>query len=224
MRKRKPYFSLRIVLLITALAALVQPIHAEDKWNKTRLPNGTDAPDFTLPRLEITTDDDGNNSGSITKKTVTLSEFRKKQVVVLFFSSYTWGPFKKAASSVDTLYREYKDNKEVTFFFVYIREAHPAKNPSKPDQIAKHVKIDDRINAAMKCVAGLKMTVPFLIDGMDGNTQRNYRAAYACTTVIGKDGKIAFHSRGPHGTQPKEAKKVIDKLLAAKAEPKSETK
>jgi hypothetical protein len=116
---------------------------------------------------------------------------------------------------VESLYREYKDNEGVAFYFVYIREAHPVENPSRPHHIARHKKSDDRIAAALKCSAGLKLSVPILIDGMDSKTQRDYRAAYACTVVIDKEGKIAFHSRGPRGTEPVKANEVIKKLLAA---------
>ena len=116
---------------------------------------------------------------------------------------------------MEDLYREYKSNNEVAVYFIYIREAHPSKKPTKPNHIAKHEKIDDRISAALKCIEGLKLTVPVLIDGMDGKTQREYRAAYACTTVVDKDGKIAFQSRGPWGTQPQNANEAVKKLLAA---------
>lgn len=114
---------------------------------------------------------------------------------------------------MEALYREYKDNKKVAIYFIYIREAHPAKNPTKPEQVAKHESIDDKVKAALKCIKGLKMTVPFLIDGLDCKVQKDYRAAYACTTIIGTDGKIAFHARGPHGSRPAEAKAVLQKLL-----------
>jgi len=104
------------------------------------------------------------------------------------------------------LYREYKDNERVAIYFVYIREAHPTKPGSeKKDGVPKHENIDDKVKAAMRCIKGLKLTVPVLIDGIDLKAQKAYRAAYASTVVINRDGKIAYHSRGPGGTQPEKA-------------------
>ncbi len=80
----------RIVPFVVAVcAALSLPALSADKWNKLCLPVGTQAPDFTLPRLMVTTDPDGKSTGSITEETVTLSSLRNRQIAVLFFSSYT---------------------------------------------------------------------------------------------------------------------------------------
>jgi hypothetical protein len=115
---------------------------------------------------------------------------------------------------VEDLYREYKDNKDIAIYVIYIREAHPVSNPTAERHVAKHKTIDDRINAALKCMKGLRLSAPVLIDGLDYKVQNAYRASYACTTVIDKQGNIAFHARGPRGTQPQEARKCIKALLA----------
>lgn len=185
---------------------------------KNCLEVGSKAPEFKLPILKITTDKDGNKIPELTDQTVTPSALQKEnKTVVLFFSSYTWGPFKKAAKSVEELYREYKDNKKVAIYFVYIREAHPMKTGGKKkDGVEKHESIDDKVKAAIKCIKGLELTVPVLIDSMDLKAQKAYRAAYASTVVIDKEGKIAYHSRGPGGTKPKEARETLKKLLEGK--------
>jgi len=50
---------------------------------------GKEAPDFTLPLLVEEENDKGEEVNRITDKKVTLSDFRKKKVVCIFFSSYT---------------------------------------------------------------------------------------------------------------------------------------
>lgn len=120
---------------------------------------------------------------------------------------------------MEELYRVYKDNPKIAIYFIYIREAHPLKDPDarphrdNPEKITKHKTIEDKVKAALDCSKGLKLSVPFLIDSMDARIQTAYRAAYACTAVVDKEGKIAFHSRGPHGTQPQKAKAAVEALL-----------
>ena len=50
---------------------------------------GKEAPDFTLPLLVEEETDKGEKVNRITDKKVTLSDFRGKKVVCIFFSSYT---------------------------------------------------------------------------------------------------------------------------------------
>ena len=62
---------------------------------------------------------------------------------------------------------------------------------------------------------GLKLTLPILIDGMDGVAEKAYKGKPAATAVVDKHGKIAFYSHGPRGAQPKQADAVLKKLLAS---------
>ena len=126
---------------------------------------------------------------------------------------------------MEALYRAYKDNDKVAFYFIYINEAHPARGPSRDAGVAegylglgRHRQMDDRILAASKCMRGLGLTMPVLIDNMNGVAEKAYRGRPAATAVIGFDGKIAFYSRGPWGTQPEEAGRVLKQLLAAGSE------
>ena len=50
---------------------------------------GKEAPDFSLPLLVEEENDQGEKVNRITDEKVTLSAFRGKKVVCLFFSSYT---------------------------------------------------------------------------------------------------------------------------------------
>jgi hypothetical protein len=125
---------------------------------------------------------------------------------------------------VQALYREYKDNDKVAMYFVYGREAHPVKLPEggqKPKsaeepaykRITTAKSLEERVSAATECMKGMELTIPFLIDTMDGQALKAYKCQPAGTVVIDKKGKIVFSSRGPRGTKPKEADAAIKKML-----------
>ena len=122
---------------------------------------------------------------------------------------------------MQALYEAYKD--KVEFFFVYVREAHPVRQGKEggaearsPQDIAQTRSLAERAMAATDCLRGLKVTLPVLIDTMDGKTEKGYGSHPAGTAVIDRDGRISFTSRGPSGVKPKEAEKVLKELLANK--------
>jgi len=123
---------------------------------------------------------------------------------------------------IENLYKAYKD--KVQFLLIYIREAHPSRTAPtgrpKPNRfsrvgITQHKNIEERIIAATKCIQGLKLSLPMLIDDMAGAYQSKYGGFPAGTTVVDLDGKVLFTSRGPWGSKPKDAEKAF-KALAAK--------
>ena len=114
------------------------------------------------------------------------------------------------------MYKEYKDNKKVRFFLVYVREAHPVKKATKsPDHrgIGRHKTVASKVLAASKCVKVLKLTLPCLIDSLDGAAEKLYRGRPGATAVVDISGKIVFYARGPRGVQPNKVKAVLKKLL-----------
>jgi hypothetical protein len=74
------------------------------------------------------------------------------------------------------LYVAYKDNSKVAIYLIYVREIHPVKEPEEPragkpkgpNDITQHKTLDDRIMAASACREGLNLSLPILIDSMDG--------------------------------------------------------
>ena len=123
---------------------------------------------------------------------------------------------------MQALYKEYKDNKKVRFFLVYVREAHPVKKATKSKDhrgITVHKTVASKVLAASKCVKGLKLTLPCLIDSLDGAAEKLYRGRPAATAVVDINGKIVFHARGPRGVQPKKVKGVLEKLLPTQPAP-----
>ena len=115
----------------------------------------------------------------------------------------------------------YKNNPNVAMFLIYVNEAHPVRDsqtapgakPEWPSEIVRHKSLDDRVLAATACRKALKLSLPMLIDTMDGVVERAYYGVPAATAIVDLEGNIAFHSRGPHGVQPKEADRVIKRLL-----------
>jgi len=120
---------------------------------------------------------------------------------------------------MQALYEAYKDR--ATFFFVYTREAHPAREGREggaeartPNQIGQTTTLQERALAATDCLRGLKFSLPVLLDTMEGRAWNAFRMHQAATAVIDTDGRIAFHSRGPGGAKPKDAEKALKQLLA----------
>jgi hypothetical protein len=129
---------------------------------------------------------------------------------------------------VETLYKAYKDKAQ--FFLVYIREAHPSPEKGGPDEqrakeqlkrfgdkgIAQPKTMDERVIAADKCMKDLKLTIPILLDSIEGDYLKAYTGFQAGTVVIDIDGKIAYWTRGaPSGCKPSEAEAALKKLLSA---------
>lgn len=59
------------------------------KIRHTKMTVGQEAPDFTLHRLVFRKKDDGTETGRISTKKVTRSDFEGDRPVVLIFTSYT---------------------------------------------------------------------------------------------------------------------------------------
>ena len=83
-----------VPIYFVVLAALLAPVlptsgGAGSKASKS-LAKGSQAPDFELPVLKITTDKKGNHTGAVTDEKVKVADLRDQQkTVVLFLSSYT---------------------------------------------------------------------------------------------------------------------------------------
>jgi hypothetical protein len=112
------------------------------------------------------------------------------------------------------LYVSYKQ--QAAFFLVYISEAHPnllkgdiagIKGPPKD--------INERAILAAQCVSELKLSLPVLLDSMEGVAEKAYRGRPDRICIVDLDGKVAYYSaRGPRGFKPEEAEEALKKLLA----------
>ena len=132
---------------------------------------------------------------------------------------------------MQALYEAYKA-KGVQFFLVYVREAHPVPEAAPANdprlrrfggvRVAQHKTDQERAAAAGRCSVGLGLTLPVLLDALDGSAERAYRGWPAATAVIDLQGRIAFHAPGrPDGCRPEEARAALERVLAASGRPES---
>ena len=118
------------------------------------------------------------------------------------------------------MYEAYKGNDKVAFYMIYVREIHPVgqsklaagEKPTGPRDVAQAKNLDERILAASACMEGLKLTLPVLIDTMEGVAEKAYSGVPASTAVIDLEGKVVFHSIGPGGSQPRQAEMALKQL------------
>jgi len=85
--------------------------------------------------------------------------------------------------------------------------------------------IEERAILATKCVSELKLSLPVLIDKMDGVAEKAYKGRPDRICIVDLDGKVAYYSkRGPRGFKPDEAEEALKKLLGSGGRIKPENK
>lgn len=104
---------------------------------------------------------------------------------------------------------------------MYIREAHPsdgwqtAANVQEQVVFATPTSPAERNTVAQSCRAGLHLSIPMLIDGMDNAVETAYASWPDRLYVVGIDGKIAYKGGpGPGGFRPEEMRATLDWLLS----------
>ena len=77
-----------------------------------------------------------------------------------------------------------------------------------------------RKEVAAACSAGLKLSIPMLVDDIDNTVMNAFSAFPDRLYIIGPDGRIAFQGgRGPRGFSVDEMETTLKKLLAVKSTP-----
>ncbi len=146
---------------------------------------GAAAPDFNLPDLK-------------TGLQVRLTRLLGKNPVVLVLGSYTCPNFRSAAPALNAFYRQYGNR--ISFYMVYIREAHATGNWQSTRNQREQVTLDPAQNMQVKsgdaalCARKLKLDFPVLVDGMDGAVEASYSAWPSRVFVIDPQGRIAYAS------------------------------
>ena len=114
------------------------------------------------------------------------------------------------------MYASYND--QIEFLIVYIREAHPEmlKEGNKTGIVGRQPKsLDERVILASECVARYKLTIPMVIDGMEGKVNSDYQAWPVRVTVVDIDGTVAFYGGpGPSDFRLPPVERVLKKLVA----------
>lgn len=108
----------------------------------------------------------------------------------------------------------------VSFYAVYIKEAHPTDgwrtsgNDRAGIKIPQAKSFEDRVTAAAHCCGALDMKIPLLVDGIDDRVGEAYSGFPDRLYVIDRNGKVAYKSgRGPFGFIPAEMEQSLLLLL-----------
>lgn len=109
----------------------------------------------------------------------------------------------------------------VTFFVVYIREAHPEDGwvltSNREAGIALHdpTTESERETVAEACAARLEIRMPVLLDGLDDEVARQYGGWPDRLYLVDRDGFIGFQGgEGPFGFKPDELGTAIEAELS----------
>ncbi len=109
----------------------------------------------------------------------------------------------------------------VRFLVVYIREAHPedgwiiAENRRSGIAVHEPRSDDERQAVASTCAAGLHLTMPMVIDGVDNAVASAYGGWPDRLYLIGRDRRIVFQGgEGPFGFKPEQLQVAIERELA----------
>ncbi len=160
---------------------------------RTSLKVGTKAPEFEATTLE--------------GERVRLSDFKGRAHVVLECGCSTCPPFvnsvKYASLSIEKLYNEYK-SKGFQFFLLYVREAHPG------EIIGAHSSYEEKQHRARELKEKEGMSIPILVDTLDGQVHRSYGSRANSVFIINKDGLLVFKSEW---ADPLQVKDTLENLI-----------
>ncbi len=105
---------------------------------------------------------------------------------------------------------------EVSFFVVYIQEAHTTDGWQMPINEQEGAVYEQPKTAAEReavaeaCVVSLKLSIPTLIDEMTNEVDRAYAALPDRLYLIDAEGRVAYRSEpGPWGFKPQELEAAI---------------
>ncbi len=109
---------------------------------------------------------------------------------------------------------------DVSFFIVYIREAHPedgwvlADNRRARIMLVDPVSLDERAETAGACALRLATRIPILLDDVDDAVASAYGGWPDRLALISVDGRVAYLSEvGPFGFKPAELAHAIETEL-----------
>ncbi len=107
----------------------------------------------------------------------------------------------------------------VSFFVVYIQEAHTTDGWQVPENEREGVVYEQPVTAgereavAEACALRLEISIPTLIDEMTNEVDRAYAALPDRMYLIDAEGRVAYRSEpGPWGFKPEELEAAITAL------------
>ena len=114
------------------------------------------------------------------------------------------------------MYQEHRAAAE--FYIIYIREAHPGQTLTDVGggkrKFGNTITMDQRKQAANACLTSLRLTMPFLVDDMEGTVEKAYVGHPNRVYVLDIDGRVAMKGpRGPGGADIAGAEKALRRVL-----------
>lgn len=140
---------------------------------------GMPVPVFTLNTLD--------------KKTVSLTKYRGKPVV-LIFGSFTSPTFRDKVPAFNALKKEFRN--KAHFVVIYTREAYPnnewevQRNLNEQIRINQHTTLEERLQIARMTVDGLKIDTDVLVDDMDDGVATKYDALPNGCVILDAQGRL----------------------------------
>jgi Iodothyronine deiodinase len=108
---------------------------------------------------------------------------------------------------LNEIYEKYR--RQVRFYVVYIREAHPDDGWRVPENLLQDIRVREPRSAAERkavatlCQVNLDLEMPMLVDAIDNPVEESYIALPMRLYLIGRDGRIVYTGdRGPFGFNP----------------------
>jgi hypothetical protein len=124
--------------------------------------------------------------------------------------------------ALSRLYRTYSE--AVTFFVVYIREAHPedgwvlTANREEGVAVADPRTLDERRGVAEACAVKSALEIPVLVDELGDDVARQYGGWPDRLYLIGTDGTVVYQGGpGPFGFDVAALEAAIERELASAA-------
>jgi type I thyroxine 5'-deiodinase len=107
----------------------------------------------------------------------------------------------------------------VSFYVVYIQEAHPTDLWQVPSNIKDGVLFasprsdEERASTATACVRKLGINMPAVLDGIGNRTERAYTAWPDRMFLVDTRGRVAFKSApGPYGFSTRDLEKSLQQI------------
>lgn len=108
----------------------------------------------------------------------------------------------------------------MTFYVVYIQEAHPTDLWQLQSNIKDSVLFasarsdDERTLTAEACVRKLGIKIPALLDGIDDRTERAYTAWPDRLFLIDRNQRVVFKSApGPYGFSTRDLERSLQQIV-----------
>ena len=107
----------------------------------------------------------------------------------------------------------------MTFYVVYIQEAHPTDLWQLPSNVKDGVLFasprsdDERNSTALACVRKLGILIPAILDRIDNPTERAYTAWPDRMFIIDTNGRVVFKTApGPYGFSTRDLERSLREI------------